>query len=204
VNRHTPVLCFIFAVVLHAGERPPGDWTGNYAPCERHHDVLKRDRIDLGVRFSTSNPQLAAEFARALDFWAGVLDMTWHKENNEHCAIQIVDGHSSLFQPAQVARAQFPDAPSFQGWIAFNHDASLSATDLFLTAVHELGHMLGLHHSASASSVMYFLHTGPDVFLDSADIASVAKRHKLRRGHALAATTPVAVRPGNSMLAMSR
>jgi hypothetical protein len=195
------VLCLIVAVELHAGQRPPGDWTGDYPPCERHHDVVKRDRMDLGVRFSTSNPQLAAEFARALDFWAGVLDMTWHKENNEQCAIQIVDGHSGLFQPAQVARAQFPDAPSFQGWIAFNHEASLPATDLFLTAVHELGHMLGLRHSASASSVMYFLHTGGNVFLDSADIASLAKYHKLRGVRAPATMLPVAVRPGHSILA---
>jgi hypothetical protein len=64
---------------------------------------------------------------------------------------------SRAFQPAEVARAQFPGRPSFQGWIALDPKASMAANELFFMSVHELGHVFGLPHSNNASSVMYFL-----------------------------------------------
>ncbi len=158
----------------------PGEWTGNYTRCEQHTEVLKHEHMDLGVRFSTSNNELAVEFARAMDFWATILDMSWHEEDSRNCAIQIVDGFPRLFKPAEVARAQFPGRLSFQGWIAFNKNASLPANELFLTAVHELGHVFGLPHSHNASSVMYFLRLDGPAFLDDTDLAALATRHKLR------------------------
>ena len=136
--------------------------------------------MHLGVRFATSNPVLAAEFGRALSFWAGILDMDWHRDDSRECVIQIVDGHSGLFKPGEVARAQFPGAGRFQGWIAFNPKVNLSADDLFLTAIHELGHVLGLSHSCNPSSVMYFLSREGPTFVDGADLRALAARHKLR------------------------
>jgi hypothetical protein len=174
---------FLFSLmvvfVMQAGKRP-GDWTGNYAPCDRHAELLKSGPMNLGVRFSTSNPKLAVEFARAMSFWATLLDMTWREEDSRQCAIQIVDGGPGLFKPGEAARAQFRGTPSFQGWIAFNPRASLPASELFSMAVHELGHVLGLPHNANPSSVMYFLCLDGPPFLDDADLAALAVHHRLR------------------------
>jgi len=115
-----------------------------------------------------------------MSFWADIVDMNWHEEDSRDCAIQVVDGEPGLFGPAQVARAQFPGTAVFQGWIAFNPRVSRSANELFVTAVHELGHVLGLTHSSNASSVMYYLAVDGPVYLDSADLAALAARHRLR------------------------
>ena len=176
---------FVFLAALSpaffatAAERP-GDWTGNYPPCGRSADLLNRNRMDLGVRLSTSNRELSAAFARAMDFWSGILDMGWHLEDGRNCAIQIVDGEPGLFKPAEAARAQFPGSPAFQGWIAFNPRITLSADELFSLAIHEIGHVLGLPHSPNTHSVMYFLALDGPVFLDDGDLAALAAHHKLR------------------------
>jgi hypothetical protein len=179
VPKRAMMLCLMIAFTMRAGERP-GAWTGPYPPCEGHAEALKREPMNLGVRFSTSNPILKAEFAHAMSFWASILEMDWHEEDSRACAIQAVDGTPDLFRPGEVARAQFPGLPAYQGWIAFNPRVSLPANELFLTAVHELGHLLGLPHSSNASSVMYFLALDGPVFLDSADLAALAARHRLR------------------------
>ena len=167
------------------GGEQPGDWTGGYSPCDQHAVLLDQGRISLGVRFSTSNRVLAEGFAQALDYWAGVIDMNWHVEEGRDCAIQIVDGHPGLFRPGEAARAQFPKMPSFQGWIAFNPAVSLTPNEWFLVAVHEMGHVLGLPHSANASSVMYFLRLDGPAILDRIDLAALAAHHKLRAGVSL-------------------
>jgi predicted Zn-dependent protease len=168
------------ALAGSAAEPRPGDWTGDYHPCDGHTELFKSDHMSLGVRFATSKAQVAAAFAHAMDFWADVLDMEWHIESGRQCGIQVVDGHPGLFDSAQAARAQFPTARSFQGWIAFNPRMTLPNQALFTTAVHEIGHLLGLSHSANPSSVMYFLYLDSPVCLDSADVSVLAAHHKLR------------------------
>ena len=179
VPKRAMMLCLMIAFTMRADERS-GAWTGPYPPCDDHAEVLKREPMNLGVRFSTSSPTLKVEFGRAMSFWASILEMNWHQEDSRACAIQAVDGDRDLFSPGEVARAQFPGLPAYQGWIAFNPRVSLPANELFLTAVHELGHLLGLPHSSNASSVMYFLALDGPVFLDSADLAALAARHRLR------------------------
>src|ERR1700722_18831720 len=100
----------------------PSNWSGHYAPCNNHADLLSRQHVDLAVRISTTNPLLAQPFSRAMDFWSGVLDLEWHEVSSEDCAIQLVDGTPALFNfcTCLTARSQIPDRPDFQGWIAFN------------------------------------------------------------------------------------
>ena len=178
-------------MAARAGE-PPGDWSGNYLPCDRHQEVLKREHMNLGVRFSTADAGLAADFARAMNFWATILDMEWHEEDSRGCSIQIVDGVPGLFPSTEVARAQFPGRPAFQGWIAFNPKRDLPSSERYLVAVHELGHLLGLAHNPSARSVMYYLCLDGAVLLDAADLAALAAHHRLRAGRPDTALTVAA------------
>jgi len=159
---------------------PGANWGGKYSPCDRHSELLEKGHLSLGVRLWTSNPRLAAELARALDFWATVLDLEWRQDNSRSCAVEIVDGRSDLFIKGQVARAQLPDRPAFRGWIAFNPHISLTGNEMFFAAVHELGHLLGLPHNSSAESVMYYLQLDGPLVLNRADLEELAARHKVR------------------------
>lgn len=175
-------------------------------PCERHSDLLSYGHVDLGVRLSTSNTGLARQFARAMDFWAGVVDMDWHEVDSDECSIQIVDGLPSLFDVHDgcaciAARSQYPDRARFEGWVAFNPAVKFTTHEMFLDSVHEIGHLLGLPHNPSSSSVMFFSDFDQDVSLNAADLEALAAKHKLRVGilptHAVAVTLsgePIAVR----------
>ena len=164
--------------MLLAGQE--SNWVGNFQPCGRHVELLKHDHMDLGLRLSTANPELARQFKKAMNFWSKILDMNWHEDDTEYCSVQLVDGHRALFQNGTIARSQFTEWGNFQGWVAFDPRAPLTRTELFLTAVHEIGHLLGLKHNPSAGSVMYFLDLeGPEV-LERVDLVSLASRHKMR------------------------
>src|SRR5262245_38455321 len=104
------ILWLLCGFAMTADSRP-GNWSGDYSPCDRHGEILKQSHMNLGVRFSTSDSALAMEFARALNFWAAIVDMNWYEEASRGCSIQIVDGNRDLFRNAEVARAQFPHRP---------------------------------------------------------------------------------------------
>jgi hypothetical protein len=176
-------------VSLGIGQGATPNWSGNYPPCNRHPDLLKREHVDLGVRISTANVVLARQFARAMDFWTGILDLEWHGVGSADCSIQLVDGTPGLFDSAMAARSQFPDRPFFQGWIAFNPVSKLAEHEMFVVSVHEIGHLLGLPHNPSWSSVMFFLKLDDSVLLDTSDLNALADRHKLRAGVAVAPVT---------------
>lgn len=168
-----------------AQAEPLSNWTAHYAPCNRHSELLSRGPMSIGVRFATANPELAAQFRLALDFWAKVLDLEWHEDDSQTCSVEVVDGKRELFEPetdSMAARSQFPDRLAFQGWIAFNPALKLSKAELYRISVHEIGHTLGLRHSVNVRSLMYSLDLDCSDSLDTADLTALAAHHKLRVG----------------------
>jgi hypothetical protein len=139
--------------------------------------------MKVGVRFLTTNAQLAEQFKRALDFWATILAFSWAPEQTGNCALQLIDGEQILFERASAkiaARSQLPNRPRFEGWIAFNPALSFTREELYRIAVHEIGHIFGLPHSSDASSVMYGYTVEGQEFLDAEDLAELSQRHQLR------------------------
>jgi hypothetical protein len=177
------ILLLLLAASFGFAETSPPNWSGNYPPCNHHPDLLNREHVVLGVRISTSNRILARQFAKAMDFWSSILDLEWHEVDSQECSVQLVDGTPDLFDPKAIAaRSQYPDRPAFQGWIAFNPGSKLTERDMFQVSVHEIGHLLGLPHNPSGSSVMFFLNLDESVLLDKTDLVTLAIRHTLRAG----------------------
>jgi hypothetical protein len=177
-------LCF--SITLSTAKASP-NWTGAYAPCTHHGDLLSHEYVDLGVRISSSNAVLEREFKRAMDFWLQVLDIDWHEVTSEDCSIQLVDGTPDVFAfdggcSCAIARSQFPGEPDFQGWVAFNPMLASTPGEMFRDSVHEIGHLFGLHHNPDISSVMFFSDFGQDASLAITDLKALAAMHRLRRG----------------------
>lgn len=166
------------SLALHAGERI-ANWSGKYPPCYGSREMANNGHINVGVRFYTSSPEVKAAIAGAMHFWTTVIDMDWHEENSTRCTMQIVDGRSRLFKPAQAARSQLPGYANFQGWIAFNPKLVLSRDEWYTIAVHEVGHLLGLPHNPSVHSVMYYLSLDGLLLLDTADLTAASAHHTL-------------------------
>ena len=81
-----------------------------------------------------------------------------------------------------MARAQFPDRLIFQGWVAIDSRASayLAGNEATATWIHEIGHLFGLKHNPSATSIMFFIDVDTSSKLDSQDLRAISSLHALR------------------------
>lgn len=175
-------------------------WGGNFAPCPQHAELFKHDPMILGVKLSTSNAGVRKAFIQAMDFWSTIVEMSWYEADSSSCAINVVDGTPAILSSAAVARSllrekgihqakdgitvaarsQLPQSIDFEGWVAFNPRLNLPEREMYLNAIHEIGHLLGLNHNPDPASVMYFADVRGAQMLDRDDLAELAARHKLR------------------------
>jgi hypothetical protein len=154
--------------------------------CRSSSELLKHGSMNIGIRFTTSNSKLVVEFENAMNFWTTVIDMHWHAEQSSLCSLELIDGQSDLFDDSTVAKAHLAQTDESSNWIAFNAKVPFTRGELYLTAIHEVGHLLGLEHNPNVSSVMYYTNAAGAILLDATDLSALAERHKLRRGSASA------------------
>jgi hypothetical protein len=169
-------------VTTRAQERPPSNWTSPDAPCAKSEDLRNTVLDNIGVKIDATEAWADA-FRRALSFWNTVLASNLHEETSlSACAVRIVNGGPDVLNNVIVARSQLTERDNFRGKIAVSFGAAkvLSRAEMYGVAVHEFGHMLGLKHSASRHSVMYFLDLEGTEGLDSKDILDLSACHKLR------------------------
>ena len=178
-----------------AEEKPRWNWTSADAPCANYDDLLRPVLGDIGVRFDAAEPWAGA-FRWALSFWNTVLASNLHEDKDLNtCAVRIIEGGPDILDHTVVARSQIPDWAGFQGKIAVSPEAAkhMSRSEMYGTAVHEIGHILGLKHNPSCRSVMYFLNVAGSEALDRDDILELRKHHQLRPAVAATGFQPIQV-----------
>ncbi len=163
-------------------EKPRSNWTSADAPCAKYDDLRNRFLGDIGVKIDVAEPW-ADGFRRALRFWSTVLAANFHEVTDLNaCDVRIINGDPSILNHAVIARSQIPGWGNFNGKIAVSAGAAkeLNSSEIYGTAVHELGHILGLSHNADSRSVMYPLNVDGTEGLDSKDIMDLSRWHELR------------------------
>ena len=137
---------------------------------------------DIGVKIDVG-PEWTDGFRRAIRFWNMVVAAKFHEETKLNgCSIRIIYGRRNVVNRLVVARSQMIDRDDFRGKIAVSPTAprELSSPEIYATAVHEIGHMLGLKHNTRTHSVMYFLNVDGTEALDGEDILELSRLHKVR------------------------
>nr|BAE42198.1 unnamed protein product [Mus musculus] len=120
-------------------------------------------------------------FQKAFQVWSDVTPLRFRKLHKDEADIMILfafgaNGDFNYFdgKGGTLAHAFYP-GPGIQGDAHFDEaetwTKSFQGTNLFLVAVHELGHSLGLQHSNNPKSIMYptYRYLNPSTFRLSAD-----------------------------------
>jgi hypothetical protein len=115
-----------------------------------------------------------------MSLWTAETPITLHEVDPEVAEIKIswgsIDGAGNV-----VARSNFPSWPlsgdilfdDGETWTTASRSNNSQPIDLVTTAAHEIGHSLGLEHSASSFDLMYRKYVGSHRFLWSGDINAI-------------------------------
>jgi hypothetical protein len=163
-------------------QQPQSNWISPDAPCAKFDDLRNPVIGNIGVRIDDADPW-ADGFRRALRFWNSVMSATLHEEPDLNtCSVRIVAGGPGILNGAVAARSQITDRPNFRGMIAVSQTAAkeMNGAEIYASAAHELGHLLGLRHDPSERSIMHFLDVEGTEVLDGVDILELSRRHELR------------------------
>ena len=190
VSRRKQFLAGVFAAWLVCGsqfkaraqETPQSNWNSADAPCAKYDDLRRPVLGEIGVKIDATGPW-ADGFRRAFSFWNAVLAANFHEETNlDSCAVRIVNAGTDILNNAMVARSQLTERSSFRGKIAVSPEAAKAMEQRCNVRRRRprIGHMLGLKHSASSQSIMYFLNVNGTEILDRKDILDLSRCHKLR------------------------
>uniref|UniRef100_K7DE67 Stromelysin-1 n=1 Tax=Pan troglodytes TaxID=9598 RepID=K7DE67_PANTR len=122
------------------------------------------------VNYTPDLPKDAVDSAveKALKVWEEVTPLTFSRLYEGEADIMIsfaVKEHGDFYSfdgPGHSLAHAYPPGPGLYGDIHFDDDEKwtedASGTNLFLVAAHELGHSLGLFHSANTEALMYPLY----------------------------------------------
>ena len=150
--------------------------------CEDYAEIRKAGHMTIGVSFDIPDPLIREQFRHAMDFWATVLDMEWHSDETSSCAIRVGYGVPEMFDSDDIAQADDPDlTATFRGEIAFNAAFAITPLEAYLVCVHEIGHLLGLDHNPSPTSVMYAVGLEGAEKLEATDVSALSARHRMRQ-----------------------
>ncbi|XP_076969238.1 stromelysin-2-like [Tamandua tetradactyla] len=119
------------------------------------------------VKYTLDLPREAVDSAieKALKVWEEVTPLTFSRVDEGEADIMIsfaVKEHGDFFRfdgPGKVLAHAYPPGQGIYGDLHFDDDEQwtedASGTNLFFVAAHELGHSLGLFHSANTEALMY-------------------------------------------------
>ena len=121
-------------------------------------DLSSTDRVRQGDIASSMRPELVTIFEQALALWEAVCDVSFSEEDDaagNDLRVGMYDPGNSYVYAVEASYHSAGSTVQKNSAITFSSVRFGSTTDDFLqTAIHEIGHFLGLGHCAATDQIM--------------------------------------------------